>query len=192
MEDQTNEPVAPVEPEIEEEEVEELEPQANETPDWEARAKRLEEKAITQRERTRALKAEVEKLRKATAPVHTEAPKTGELDETQLDYLDLKGISETDDLDVIQSIIKKTGMTVRQALKDDYVIKKLEANKAGREVKEATPSSTRRTGNSQTNDLATALAKYEQTGKFPDDFTMKSAVINAIVEKENTNKPAWH
>lgn len=117
--------------------------------------------------------------------------KTGELDETSLDYLDVKGISEAEDIKVIEDIVKKTGMTVRQALKDDYVQAKLTANKDKREVKNATPSRTNRGGN-QEADLAAAMAKFEATGVLPDDFELKSKVINAVVEKGNPNKPAWH
>lgn len=117
--------------------------------------------------------------------------KTDGLDETQLDYLDLKGISEPEDIQIIENIAKKTGQTVRQILKDEYVISKLSANKAKREVKDATPSNTKRAGAGQTNDFAQALAKYEQTGVLPDDFELRSKVVNARMEKESTNKPAW-
>lgn len=117
--------------------------------------------------------------------------KAGELDETQLDYLDLKGVTESEDVKVIQDIVSKTGMTVRQALKDDYVIAKLSANKASREVKEATPSSNKR-GGSQTGDIAAAVAKFDATGTLPDDFATRTAVVNAITERANPNKPAWH
>ncbi len=120
--------------------------------------------------------------------------KTGELDETQLDYLDLKGITEQDDVDLIQKVMLKTGQTVRQALKDDYVQSKLKALQADREVKSATPSSSKRSGSGGSNDLAVAIAKYEQSGyrDLPADFKLRSAVINAVVDKQDTNKPAWH
>ena len=115
----------------------------------------------------------------------------GDLDETQLDYLDLKGIGESEDIKVIEDIVKKTGMTVRQALKDEYVQSKLNTNKQAREVRGATPSATKRGGN-QSNDIASAIAKFEQTGELPTDFTLRSAVVNATVSKSNSNKPSWH
>src|SRR3990167_4448689 len=120
---------------------------------------------------------------------------TGELDETALDYLDLKGVSEAEDVKIIEDIVKKTGMTVRQALKDDYVQAKLTANKGQREVKDATPSGTKRSGNSGGTDIATAIAKYEQANydpaSLPDNFALRSAVINAITAKTDPNRPAW-
>lgn len=126
--------------------------------------------------------------------VQKEVQKTGELDDTQLDYLDLKGISEAEDIKIVEDIVKKTGMTVRQALKDDYVLKKLGDNKANREVKDATPGVSKRGGGNQGTDLAIALAKYESSGykELPKDFALRSAVINATANKQNPNKPSWH
>ncbi len=117
--------------------------------------------------------------------------KAGELDETQLDYLDLKGVTESEDIQVIEGVVKKTGMTVRQALKDEYVQAKLTANKASRDVKSATPSATRRGGN-QSGDISSAIAKFEQTGELPSDFALRTAVVNATVDKSGSNKPSWH
>ncbi len=169
--------------------------------DWKAEAQKLRDKAIAQRERTKSLKQQlkdkvnaIEAL--ATTQKKAEPTKTGELDETQLDYLDLKGISEAEDIKIIEDIVKKTGMTVRQALKDDYVIKKLEANKATREVKDATPGSTKRAGSGQTDSFELALAKYKQSNFDPDslpsDFTLRSKIVNAIAEETSPNKPGWH
>ncbi len=119
-------------------------------------------------------------------------PTSGKLDETALDFLDLKGINEQEDIDVIRKVMEKTGQTPRQALKDDYVLSKLKANKEARDVKSATPSSTKRSGGGETNTFDLDLANYEQKGVLPDDFKRKAAVINYKIEKENTNKPAWH
>ena len=117
--------------------------------------------------------------------------KTGELDETQLDYLDLKGISDEEDIAVIQRVIQRTGQTVRQALKDDYVLDKLKANQQKREVKDAMPSGTKRSG-AGSEGFDAALAKFEQTGELPKDYALRTKVVNAAVERTNTNKPAWH
>jgi hypothetical protein len=61
-----------------------------------------------------------------------------------------------------------------------------------REMKAATPSSTKRTGQGSIDNLDYWQAKYEHTGELPSDFTLRAAVINARVERDNTNKPAWH
>lgn len=171
------------------------------TTDWKAEAQKLRDKAIAQRERTKSYKTKLAEKDAAIAALATgskkvEPSKAGELDETALDFLDVKGVTEADDIKVIEDIVKKTGMTVRQALKDEYVVGKLAANKASREVKDATPSSTRRAGGNQGTDLAASVAKYEQSGfdakTLPDDFDLRSKVINAVAAKQNTNKPGWH
>jgi len=118
--------------------------------------------------------------------------KTGELDETQLDYLDLKGISESEDVDIIQKVMQRTGQTVRQTLKDEYVQEKLKANQAKREVELATPSGTKRSGGGAVDNFDIALAKFEQTGELPKDFAIRSKIINAKVDKENNSLPSWH
>lgn len=168
--------------------------------DWKAEAKKLQDKAIAQRERTKTLKQQLKDKETAIAALagtkKPESSTTGELDEAQLDYLDVKGISDADDIKVIEDIVKKTGMTVRQALKDDYVSAKLEANKAAREVKDATPSATKRSSSGGGNDLETAIAKYTQANYSPDalptDFKLRAAVVNAVANATKTNKPSWH
>ncbi len=81
-------------------------------------------------------------------------------------------------------------MTVRQALKDDYVVKKLESLKEQRDVKGAIPSSTKRAGQSG-GTLEQAIARFEKDGTLPDDFKLASEVTNAIVSKNDPNKPRW-
>lgn len=116
--------------------------------------------------------------------------KSGELDETQLDYLDLKGINDDEDIKIIARHVQRTGESVRQALKDDYVQAKLEANAKAKEVKGATPSATKRGGN-QVNDTASAIARFEQTGELPADFKLRSEVVNAIADRGQNKKPSW-
>ena len=139
------------------------------TTDWKAEATKLREKAIAQRERTKSLK---EQLKTITAEKEkkveiTPVKPTGELDDTQLDYLDLKGYTEDEDIAVIKSIMKKTGQTVRQALKDDYVIAKLKDLKVARDVKNATPTATKRSGQQASDNEDYWFQKYEVGGELP-------------------------
>lgn len=166
------------------------------TTDWKAETQKLREKAISQRERTKTLKQELKDAKKAVEIVAStkdvsKPTKTGELDENALDYLDLKGVTENEDIKVIEDIVKKTGMTVRQAYKDEYVQTRLQANKTKRETSNATPSSTKRGGNQQ-NNVAAAVAKFEQNGELPSDYALRTEVINAVTDKNNANKPSWH
>lgn len=190
--DEKNEVVEPVEESLDLPEVEDAE---NDTTDYKAEALKLRDKAIAQRERTKALKKELADTKKAVeiaAGIKKEPTpvKTGELDETQLDYLDLKGISEAEDVKVIEDIVKKTGQTVRQALKDDYVISKLTANKAKRDVQNATPGNTKRAGG-QVGDIASAVAKFKDTGVLPEDRQLADAVVDSIAKSGNDRLPPW-
>ncbi len=186
------------EPVVEETKAEEPEEVEEETPedelstdtDWEAEAKKA--RGIAQRLRTKLTKAtekKVEKVEPKTEPVKKE-PNAGGLDETALDFLDLKGITEDEDIELIENIVAKTGQTVRQALKDEYVVSKLESNKTAREVKNATPSGTKR-GGATGDSLEVAMAKYESTGEYPEDFELRSKVVNKLEEKSSTSVPAY-
>lgn len=160
--------------------------ETKETTDW--KAKYEETAGQLKRAQTKLEKSKIEK--KVEEKLQT---KTGELDENALDFLDLKGITESEDVKVIETIVKKTGMTVRQALKDEYVVNKLTTNKANREVKDATPSNNKRSGAGGGNDLAVALAEYKASGltKLPADFALRTQVINATIAEKDRNRPSW-
>ncbi len=117
---------------------------------------------------------------------------TSGLDDTQLDYLDLKGISDQEDIDVIEKIMTRTGQSLREVLKDDYVVSKLDANKAAREVQNATPGSTKRSNAASSDNVALAVARFEKDGVLPDDFALRSKVVDAIEARTNNNAPSWH
>lgn len=131
------------------------------------------------------------KAEEAIATQNELQAKTGELSETQLDYLDLKGITEQEDIDIIQRVMKRTGQTVRQALADDYVVSKLSEAKKNREVRAATPSSTRRSGQGAVDDLAYWIEKNERTGEMPKDFALRQKIVAAKEAKYGDNTPPW-
>ena len=137
----------------------------------------------------RWVKKEKPAERKPESRVTPEAT-TGELSETQLDYLDVKGITDESDIKVIQEVMKRTGMTVRQALTDDYVRTRLETNKERRANEAATPNS-RRGGQAQNDRFEHFMAEYERTRKLPDDFDMRVRVVEAAEKKHSTKTPPW-
>ena len=174
------------------EEVEEAEaPEADNTteePKVEKPKETLEQKEARL---ARELSQTRKKLGKDEEKPPIEKPNTGELDDTQLDYLDLKGITEQEDIDVIQNVMKRTGQSLREVLKDDYVATKLKANKNEREVANATPSGTKRGASGGVN-LEALVAKAERTGEMPADYELRSKVVNALEAKNSPNRPAWH
>lgn len=176
-----------IEDALEEDVLEDIPENAPDDTDWKALA--LKNAGIAKRAQTKLAKATA-KPKEEILVEKPEAKKTDVLDEIQLDYLDLKGITEDEDVSLIEKVVAKTGMTVRQALKDEYVIERLKALKEKREVKDATPSSTKRAGPTS-NNLEQAIARFERDGTLPDDFKFRSEVVNAIVDRKNGNKPSW-
>lgn len=150
-----------------------------------ARIKKLEEKAIAARERTRLIRQEKAKLEAKNEKI------PGELDTAEYAYLAAKGIEDDEDIEYINNRMKKWDMSLRDVLKDEDVQAKLKGMKIEREVKAATPGSTRRSSQGTIDNVDYWIAKYEMTGELPSDFALRSAVINAKVDKESTNKPSW-
>lgn len=136
-----------------------------------------------------SLKREIKTYKKSTE-TSKETPNTGELAESQLEFLELKGVTDQDEIDIIAKFVAKTGQPVRQALRDDYVQSKLAALKADKAVKNATPGATKRGGNQQT-DVAAAIARFEQTGELPEDYETRTEVINSVSNKGGSSRPPW-
>ena len=121
----------------------------------------------------------------------TTVSKTGELDETQLGFLDLKGITDDEEIDVIQKVMRNTGQTLRQALKDDYVVSKLAALRENKERQDATPSNNHRSGGQPSNDVDYWVAKAEQSGELPKDPELKMKVLDRISKGDDLRTPPW-
>jgi hypothetical protein len=138
--------------ETEVETLEEATDEEKDTTDW--KAKYEEVQGRLKRAETKLEKGKIEK--KAEAIVEKQS-KTGELDEAVRDFFDLKGYSD-DEMEVFHNIMKRTGMSHREVLKDEYALSKVTAMRKDVEVKDATPSGTRRAGSSG-NNLDAAIAK---------------------------------
>jgi hypothetical protein len=141
--------------------------------------------------------ARVERLRSkymkelGIEPKSEPVKKAGELDKADYAYFAAKGYDNDEDIEFLQSKMSKWDMNAREILKDEDVIKKLAANKIERDVRAATPGSMKRTSSGTIDNVDYWTAKYEQTGELPDNFELRSAVINAKVDRMNPNKPAW-
>ena len=136
------------------------------------------------------LKRELARARKKIDQPQEDAPpaKKG-LDDTQLDYLDLKGITEQEDVDLIQSVMEKTGKSLRDTLKDPYVASSLDAAKKERAVLAATPSGTKRPGQSVIDDVDFWYSKYSQKWELPANLPkgMAAKLVDRRYEAENPN-----
>jgi hypothetical protein len=173
---------------------EEETPEAELTDDTDWKAEAIKARRMASRYRNQAVKAKevkVEKPAESKPEAAIPSQEAGKLDQNALDYLDAKGITEQEDIDIIEAVAKRTGKTAGEALKDDYVVSKLSANKQKREVQNATPSSTRRSGQAQTDSVEHALAEYERSGKLPDSFELRTKVVEAKAAKQSDTVPPW-
>lgn len=114
---------------------------------------------------------------------------TGELSEAQQDFFELKGFDE-DQVDVFSNIMKRTGMSHREVIKDDYALAKVKAIADKKAVEGATPSDTKRAGG-QTGDVASATAKFKETGILPEDKELANKVVDSLTKAGNDRLPPW-
>jgi hypothetical protein len=138
------------------------------------------------------LKRQTAQLEKklGVAEEKSEPKSTGKLDETQLDYLDLKGISEAEDIQVLETVMKNTGKSLRDVLKDPYVVATLGDNQSQRNVRGAIPGSSKRSG-IESNSVEFYVNRYKSTGQLPKDFETQSKVVDAITAESNDRRPRW-
>lgn len=120
-----------------------------------------------------------------------ESKPTGKLDETQLDYLDLKGISEAEDIQVIEMVMKNTGKSLRDTLRDSYVVATLDDNRGQRNVRGAIPGASKRSG-VESNSVDLYVNKFQSTGQLPKDFDTASKVVDAITAQNSDRSPRWN
>ncbi len=153
-----------------------------------------EEKPIESPEAKLArLKRQTAQLEKklGVAEPKPESKSTGKLDETQLDYLDLKGISEEEDIKVIETVMKNTGRSLRDVLKDNYVVSTLGENQTQRNVRGAIPGASKRSG-IESNSVELYVNRFKATGQLPKDFETQSKVVDAITAESSDRKPSWN
>ena len=167
------------------------------TTDWKAEAQKLRDKAIAQRERTKSLKQQLAETKKAVeiavgSQKSPPQPKTGELDENSLLWLEVKGM-KTDDLDemkVIEDWKKDSGKDVRVIWASKAFQAELKTVRDDKALQVAIPGGTKR-GGAQTGDIASAFAKFEQTGTLPEDRALADAVVDSITKTGSDRIPPW-
>jgi len=99
--------------------------------------------------------------------------------------LEAKGIEDEQDVSFIKKYAKATGMTVSQALKDDFVKDKLAFNEKTRKSEEALGRPKGKTSQKQTIDGL--LKSYLKDGKLPADKRLAEKVIEARLSQETDN-----
>lgn len=123
-------------------------------------------------------------LKKPEVKNNSSEPSELELDYGKKAYLKSYGIQGSDELELVKTEIKRSGMELDELVSNEYFIGKLNNLRAVRESSNAIPKSKNRSGQTGVTDLDLAVAKFNETGELPTDFKLKNQVIDAITKKE--------
>jgi hypothetical protein len=133
-------------------------PEVNEgdedTTDW-------KELALKQQGINKRLKTKLDKIKEPKLPEKPEAKNSSELGYGELAYLAAKNIEFDEQIEFIESVMKKTGDTLKVVLKDDFVLNKLKTLEDAKKVKEATPSNSKRSNSTPRDEVDYWLARGE-------------------------------
>mgnify|MGYP000726940280 CR=1 FL=1 len=111
-----------------------------------------------------------------------EPKKTSELDNGDYAYLATKGIDEDDPrIDFIKEKMAKWGLPLRELMKDEDIQSKLKSLKIERDVRVATPSSTKRSAGTTSDNEDYFYQKYMQTGVLPE--VMPKGMAERLVDR---------
>ena len=157
------------------------------TTDWKAEAQKLKDKAIRQRERTKALKDELNTLKVSAKPEAKPENKaeSGDLSSGDKALLVAYGVKGKDEIALAQSFMKRTGDDIDTVIGDDIFQARLSKLREAKTSAEAVPSGTKRSVVSPKDSVEYHLDKYENgTMELKDmPFSMRSKVLDAKVKK---------
>ncbi len=145
--------------------------------DWKAEATKLQEKAIKQRQATKELKAKLKELTPAEKKQETIQAKSGELDNGDKALLVAYGVKTPDEIALAKTWMKRTGDDIDVMISDDIFNAKLTALREARDVAKATPSGSKRTGNTVKDTAEYWTQKYldgTELNELPREFRMKA------------------
>ena len=95
-----------------------------------------------------------------------------------------------DELKLVEDWRKDSGKDVRAIHASKIFQAELKAIRDDKAVRGATPSTTKRAGG-QVGDIASAAAKFKETGILPEDRELADAVVDSIAKQGNDRLPPW-
>ncbi len=140
----------------------------------------LEQKKVRLEGQLKRVKKDLGETEEAKA----EPSKPRELDDAAYAILAVKGYENEEDISFIEKQMKKWDMPIREILKDEDMVARLSSMKKAREVKAATPSSTKRSGQGIKDDVDFWYQKYEHEGKLPSG--MPSGMAEKLVSRRSS------
>ena len=162
---------------------------ADETIDWKAKAAEL--KGIAKRRATQLakFKAKAGEIKVEPKPSSTDKPEFKDFDAGEYAYLVAKQIEDDGEIAIVKEAVKESGKSLMAVLKLKYVQEELKDYKEAKATKEATPSSTNRSGAPTNSKVDYWLAKGELPPATPENVQLRRDVVNAKLKRlSNANK----
>lgn len=146
--------------------------------DWQARAKELE---------GRLKRAETKLKKSSEEPKTTNKPSTsGEFDYSQKAFLAVNDVKSAKELELAKEFMANTGKSLDNVVTNKYFLQELKELKDLEATASATPSGSKRTGQSAQDSVEYWLAKGEMP---PQGMTeLRRAYVNAKMKKEGSEK----
>lgn len=119
-------------------------------------------------------KQQAARLKKAKEETRHEKPEANNED-VILARLEARGVLEEDDQSFVRKVMEREGLTLQQAMSDEYIKEKLARNKSKRESESAIPSPSKRTGEGRT-EVERLADRFTKTGELPDDLQKVQAI----------------
>jgi len=153
----------------------------NDTTDWKAEAQKLREKAIKQRERTKALKEQLKSFNPEKKPEPKQEVQSVDLGEKA--YLAVNGIKSPDEIEFYSRMKKETGKDAEALLGSTYFQVEFRDFKEKRDSANATPNTSKRSNNSSVDSVEYWIAKDELPPMSEPELRQK--VVNAKMKKDS-------
>lgn len=112
--------------------------------------------------------------------------KPNDLDYGQLALLRQEGIKGAGETALFKEIMAETGKGVLDVLDSNYFKSRLTDFREAQATLNATPKGKNRSSQASMSDEDVAFAKYNETGKLPEDFKTRVAIKNKIVAAEKS------
>lgn len=151
------------------------------TVDWEAKAKELEGR----------LKRADTKLKKLSdSPAPSKPSTSGEFDYSQKAFLAVNEVKSAKELDLAKEFMANTGKSLDDVVTNKYFLQELKELKDLEATALATPSGSKRTGQSAQDSVEYWLAKGEMP---PQGMTeLRRAYVNAKMKKDDNSKKFYN
>lgn len=159
------------------------EPEAPKVPDETQKPKRTPQEELEYFE-GRAARLR-KKLGTASEPEkETPAPKSSdELDYGKKAYLNSYGIKGADELSLVKSELKRSGVELDDLVGNEYFQGKLKDLRDAKATAQATPKGPRRSSQPAKDDLGIAVAEYKNSKTLPEDRKLREQVLDEVLRQ---------